>query len=68
MPKLGEYRFILENVGFLYRTREQAAQGRKAGGTGFSVAVPSQNEPDTLHHIYLVTNYHVAQGEPELCV
>lgn len=63
MPKLGEYRFILDNVGFLYRTPEQAAQGRKAGGTGFFVAVPSQKAPDAFHHIYLVTNFHVARGE-----
>lgn len=64
MPQLGEYRFILDNVGFLYRTREQAAQGVKAGGTGFFVSVPSQKAPDTFHHHYIVTNVHVAKGEP----
>jgi len=41
MPKLGDYRFLLNTVVFIYRTREQAAEGRKAGGTGFFVAVPS---------------------------
>ena len=63
MPKLGDYRFILNTVIFLYRTREQAAEGRKAGGTGFLIAVPFIKAPDKFHHIYVVTNVHVARGE-----
>jgi hypothetical protein len=63
MPKLGDYRFILDSVVFVYRTREQAAEGHKAGGTGFFVTVPSARIPDTFHHVYIVTNVHVARGE-----
>jgi hypothetical protein len=63
MPKLGEYRFLLDTVVFIYRTEADAATARKAGGTGFLVAVPSESAPDTLHHIYVVTNVHVARGE-----
>lgn len=63
MPKLGKYRFVLDNVAFVYQTRELALKGRKAGGTGFFVAVPSERAPDALHHIYLVTNVHVAQDK-----
>jgi hypothetical protein len=63
MPKLGEYRFLLNTVVFIYRTREQAAEGRKAGGTGFFVAVPSAKAPDKFHHVYVVTNVHIARGE-----
>ena len=63
MPKLGTYRSILNSVVFVYRTPEQAAEGRKAGGTGFFVAVPSIVAPDAFHHIYVVTNVHVARGE-----
>src|SRR5688572_12408847 len=64
MPQLGDYRWIVNNVGFLYRTPEQAARGQAAGGTGFFVAVPSKKAPDRFHHHYLVTNIHVARGEP----
>lgn len=63
MPKLGEYRFILDTITFIYRTEEQAAKGIRAGGTGFFVAVPSKYAPETFHHIYVVTNVHVAKGE-----
>jgi hypothetical protein len=36
----------------------------RAGGTGFLIAVPSKRAPDSFHHIYVVTNLHVARGEP----
>lgn len=62
MPKLGEYRFILDTVVFVYETREQASEGRRAGGTGFLVTIPFANAPDTRHHLYVVTNVHVARG------
>src|SRR5688572_25027158 len=64
MPKLGDYRFILDNVVFIYRSVEQATEGRKAGATGFFVAVPSKGAPDGYHHIYVVTNVHVTRNEP----
>lgn len=64
MPKLGEYRFILDNVVFVYRSAEQAIEGRKGGGTGFFVAVPAERAPDAYHHIYVVTNVHVTRNEP----
>lgn len=64
MPMLGGYRSVLDAVVFVYRTQEEAAEGRKAGGTGFLVAVPSIRRPDALHHMYVVTNFHVARGEP----
>ena len=64
MPKLGDYRWILDTVVFVYRSQEQAAEGRQAGGTGFLVAVPSAKAPDKFHHVYVVTNVHVARGEP----
>jgi hypothetical protein len=63
MPKLGDYRFLLNTVVFIYRTREQAAEARKAGGTGFLVTVPFKKAPDKFHHLYIVTNVHVARGE-----
>lgn len=64
MPKLGEYRYILDNVAFIYGSPEEAACGQKAGGTGFFVAVPSTKLPESFHHIYIVTNYHVARDQP----
>ncbi|MEO6050112.1 MAG: serine protease [Pyrinomonadaceae bacterium] len=63
MPKLGDYRFVLDTVTFIYRTEEQANAGIKAGGTGFFVAVPSEYAPDAFHQIYVVTNVHVSKGE-----
>lgn len=64
MPQLGRYQFILNTVVFVYETAEQAAEGRKAGGTGFFVTVPSLKAPETFQHLYVVTNVHVAKGEP----
>lgn len=64
MPQLGEYQFVLNTVVFVYMTHEQAAEGRKAGGTGFFVTVPSVRAPDSFQHLYVVTNVHVAKGEP----
>lgn len=60
MPQLGEYQYLLDTVFFLYPDEESAKQGKKAGGTGFLVALPSHNYPNHLHHIYAVTNWHVA--------
>jgi hypothetical protein len=64
MPQLGEYRYVLDNVAFIYSTKEHAEQGQEWGGTGFFVAVPSHVAPEAFHHIYIVTNVHVAQNQP----
>lgn len=60
MPKLGEYQYLLDNVFFLYGSKGDAIDGRASGGTGFFVAVPSATYPNQYHHIYAVTNWHVA--------
>jgi hypothetical protein len=60
MPQLGQYQFLLDVVFFLYPDEESARQGRKAGGTGFFVGLPSEVDPDHLHHLYAVSNWHVA--------
>ena len=60
MPKLGEYQYLLDIVFFLYPNEEDAKKGANAGGTGFFVALPSDIAPDHLHHLYAVTNWHVA--------
>ena len=62
MPQLGQYQWMLDLPFFLYSNKEDAARGAKFGGTGFLVAVPFKNHPDTLHHIYGITNAHVALG------
>ena len=60
MPKLGQYDYLLDTVFFLYPDESHALQGKKAGGTGFLVAVPSDVDPVQFHHLYAVTNWHVA--------
>ncbi len=62
MPKLGKYHYLLDIVFFLYPDEASAAAGTRAGGTGFFVAIPSETYPDCYHHIYAVTNRHVACG------
>jgi hypothetical protein len=64
MPQLGQYQFVLNTVVFVYMTPEEAADGRKAGGTAFFVTVPSLKAPDRFQHLYVVTNVHVARGAP----
>jgi hypothetical protein len=44
-------------VFYLYKSREDAEQHKPAGGTGFLVAIPTE---DGLGHHYGVTNWHVA--------
>jgi hypothetical protein len=61
MPKLGEYKWMLDLPFFLYPTTEDARLGRGYGGTGFLVAIPYQNNA-SMGHIYGVTNAHVALG------
>lgn len=60
MPQLGQYQYLLETVFFLYPDEASARAGQGAGGTGFLVAVPSVKYPDKFHHVYAVTNWHVA--------
>lgn len=48
---------FLDCVFYLYRSREDAESGKSAGGTGFFVAIPTE---DQLGHHYAVTNWHVA--------
>ena len=54
MPKLGEYQYLLDVVFFLYPDEDSARQGKKAGGTGFFVAIASETYPDHYHHAYAV--------------
>lgn len=69
MPKLGEYQYLLDTVFFLYPDEESARKGKRSGGTGFFVAVPSETFPQQYHHIYAVTNWHVAvNGNPVIRV
>lgn len=60
MPKLGEYQYLLDIVFFLYPNEDSARAGEHAGGTGFFVAIPSESAPAEYHHMYAVTNWHVA--------
>jgi hypothetical protein len=62
MPQLGQYKWIMDIVFFLYPTVAEAKNGREYGGTGFLVAVPSKRWPDEYYHIHGVTNWHVISG------
>lgn len=62
MPKLGDYKWLLDIAFFLYPTSDDAKRGTKAGGTGFLIAIPSDRCPNDYHHVYGVTNWHVACG------
>jgi hypothetical protein len=59
MPRLGQFRPILDSVFFLYRSAEDAKAGKKSGGTGFLVSIPSEARPG-FGYVYAVTNWHVA--------
>lgn len=63
MPKLGRYKPILDNIIFLYPTKDDAKAGTDFGGSGFLVSVPSQKWPGRFH-IHAVTNLHVASIAP----
>lgn len=63
MPKLGEYSYLLDLPFFLYPDKENAVRGSRFGGTGFLVSLPFENYPDEHHHIYGVTNAHIALGK-----
>jgi hypothetical protein len=46
MPKLGQYKFLLQTPFFLYRDAEHARAGAEFGGTGFLISKPTRNYPD----------------------
>jgi hypothetical protein len=56
---------ILNSVFYLYRNRADAEAGTDAGGTGFFLAMPTD---DGLGHHYGVTNWHVAVRNGFSCV
>lgn len=60
MPQLGQYEQILETVFFLYASAADAAEGKKFGGTGFIIGRRTKGWPDKYHHMFAVTNWHVA--------
>jgi len=60
MPQLGEYKWIMDTIVFLYPDAENARKGSEFGGTGFLIAIPSRVAPETYFHIHAVTNWHVA--------
>lgn len=50
---------FLDGVFYLYPNVDSAKAGKRVGGTGFFVAVPS-NVVENANYIYAVTNWHVA--------
>jgi len=63
MPQLGQYKWIMDIVFFLYPSEEDARNGTEYGGTGFLVAVPSKRWPKEYYHIHGVSNWHVVAGD-----
>lgn len=57
MPKIPEH--ILYTTFYLYPSAEDAKSGKKFGGTGFFIGVPSKANPN-VHISFAVTNWHVA--------
>ena len=53
---------ILDSIFYLYPDAEAAADGKRFGGTGFLVLIPSEIVP-TSGYMYAVTNWHVACQE-----
>jgi hypothetical protein len=67
MPRISPR--LLDTTFYLYWNEEDAAAGRKAGGTGFLVAywppadlrlLSKSPPPKHVTHVYAVTNWHVA--------
>jgi len=63
MPKIP--RTMVQHVFYLYENNEKADKGSKHGGTGFIVAVPSENEnlKKRVNYFYGITNWHVALND-----
>lgn len=70
MPRIDDD--VLDCGIYLYGSEEDALEGEKYGGSGFLVGVPfgydrddfSPNDAPTGHHLYAVTNEHVARCNP----
>src|SRR4051794_31688529 len=60
MPKLGQYANILKTAVFLYPTPDHAKVGAASGGTGFLLAIPSEQHGENSRHVHCITNRHVA--------
>lgn len=58
MPKIPSD--ILNSVFYLYDSEKAAREGQDFGGTGFFVGVSSRHQG--RHHVYGVSNRHVAAG------
>jgi hypothetical protein len=57
MPRIPQS--LLKSTFYLYRSAEDAREGRPFGGTGFFVGVPAPDVPN-LYYVYAVTNWHAA--------
>lgn len=58
MPRINDE--LLNSVVYLYQTKEDAEQGKKAGGTGFLVGYPTSFDKNRSY-LYAVTNRHVVE-------
>jgi len=58
MPKITDD--VLNSVFFLYATREDALEGKNPGGSGFFLEIGQNIQTGGGHHVYGVTNWHVA--------
>ena len=60
---------ILDCVVYLYADEAAADAKKTPGGTGFLIGLKSTSfEHDNIHHIYVVTNHHVAVGGENSCI
>jgi len=50
---------ILDTVVYLYPDTESASNGERVGGSGCIVVIPTQEKPQTVGFMYVVTNSHV---------
>ena len=50
---------LLNCAVYLYPSKEDAEDGKNAGGSGFLVSIPARVEPWV--HLYVVTNKHVVE-------
>jgi len=67
MPQLGQYKNILKTAVFLYANEEDALKGIKIGGSGFLISLPSKRFSQLVHHVHVVTNWHVAVSGAPSC-
>ena len=62
MPRISDE--VLDTTFYLYANREDAENGRNAGGTGFFVnmrCAASEGQLNAVYHIYAVSNWHVVR-------